>query len=946
MDTIESYAKQAARAYAAQNYREGYNSYIQATNAVLVRLAGAVSWENQDVVSKPDNSQELFRSASLYLTRAEEILKARHVVTMAPAPPPSFQPSPMPQYQSHPNPANSLPADAPSSVSTSDPLPLIPLSALTRELMSFSYRHAVAQARYVAAQRRQAEPDLSVLRRLLEDVRIQETKIQELNKLSHSVMSVPLCHWRSEELALQIAIVNADLFSKVCPRQDLVDHANSPAIRACLAFKDYLERIILHGILLAPVEQVPDASLDRAGAQALAVTIAISTADILLSVYRDLNGFCAILEALLSPEFTRLRGAWERVPQKAKEALRHLESLVMTGSGQDHMDLIADLLEQHHTGGGVLTVIPNLDPLRDEIDDINAAYVAGRRGKEVVLSDIGARAQEKVISLVERCQGVGTREGDNAATPLAAGKKPAPTQRPVGSPDDLASLGIGSLSLGHWLLTRVFWSRDDLWLQSAGSEPLAPGEESPYARARRVNELEGAGDAPGIGVGRAPAAAPTPAHGAAPADLPLQSPAFELPSSPTLAPSAPPLPSLTEPSPPAENTYPEPARDLSPEPAADPIPSSPLVIEPHPIPVEEDLRGRDEYKKRRSEEEEEEEEEEEDRSTTPTPSNILNTSRGPSLMDAREASKEAEADLLANHSTSIDEDVSVAEGDAEAVPPAPSTDSIEIPDALKSPVTTSATEALSVTTASDSTPTDLPAPFAPVAVTPTPVTPTPSAPRLSPDSPSGETLTPARTSDAGNPAEEIYDAFPAEPVADGPGAISTSSLESPMFSPASLKSIVSEPIETTSPGASSSSPAFPPNILARGTTLESPVFTPASLKSIDPDPTDPTSLSPASSSSTSPPNVLAVADNLDAPDAVDNAREDEPPASETADDGNVDDDIVDDAYLERVVAEMDGIAEARGGDAGDGGDVTNGAEADAHADYVDDLVRRLSLIRQ
>ncbi|KAJ3044132.1 hypothetical protein HDV00_003236 [Rhizophlyctis rosea] len=467
MELIESLGGTAASLYAKGQAKDAYEQHLRAANAILLSLASGVAWNGNDAVKKPDTAQHLFQLAHQHLTRAEEILNSKYVINVK-----------------QPNVGNALGSSHFNAISQPFPerIPRVPLSTLQRQLIKHSYQLTIAEQKYLAAQHSMPEPSLPVMRRLVEDLRMERSRVEDLTAKAQSVATKPIYEWEPESLALQIACLDANLFMKVRPRDDLIHHEDSENLHACLDFRRFLERITIDAILSNP------------SYAHCTVSVVVSTAYILLYAYRDLNGLAALLGALSTPHFTRLRKIWESIPPKTKDVLRHLESIFGLGSGQDHIQLVRDLLRFHYKGGGVLGVIPYLQPMVDEIKDINSAYQAGFQGAGIhggkqtaVLSDIGVRAQEEVVALVELCQGVGRRDAQvhlETTSDQSSGTKkadklsgtPSFEKATPTSPEDLGTLGDGDVSVGHWILTRVYWSQRELWAKSCELEPVKSGE--------------------------------------------------------------------------------------------------------------------------------------------------------------------------------------------------------------------------------------------------------------------------------------------------------------------------------------------------------------------------------------------------------------------------------------------------------------------------------------
>ncbi|KNC96231.1 uncharacterized protein SPPG_08385 [Spizellomyces punctatus DAOM BR117] len=474
MDIVDSLRSNAASLYTEGKFKDAYNTYLRAANAALVTLANGVTWAGEDVTAKPDTTSDLFRLTQQCLTRAEEIVKSRHLFTVRSSTAPPLSSASVAQS-----------AHSPQSIPFPERVPLIPISPLTNQHALHAYQLSVAERRYAAATSAEDQPALSTMRRLVEDVRIQRAKVQELQKLADSVATPPMISWKAEAVALQIAIIDVSLFSKIRVRDDLWHRESEIGLngRACVDFNKYLERIAIDAILSS---KPTGATHDGPTARADTIAFLVSVAHTLFYHYRDINGMCAILQALESPEIRRLRRTWDAIHAKTKEALRNLQSAIGAGTGNDHLDLVAQVLEHHYCGGGVLVAIPYLEPFIHDMQDLRNAYSAGVSGStgEAMMSDIGARALEEIFSIIELCQGVGRPDpGLGKVGRAAAGAASRSRENKAGNglPEDLSSLGTGNQGLAHWLLTRVYWSRVELWGKSGDNERFRRDEQIPDA---------------------------------------------------------------------------------------------------------------------------------------------------------------------------------------------------------------------------------------------------------------------------------------------------------------------------------------------------------------------------------------------------------------------------------------------------------------------------------
>ncbi|KAJ3118782.1 Vacuolar protein sorting-associated protein 41 [Phlyctochytrium bullatum] len=272
------------------------------------------------------------------------------------------------------------------------PLPSLPLSPLsmalqyaTRDYQQYREQYAVASATSGSNQ-----GDLSRLRRLLEDVRIAETRVKTIQAAIQNAITadwhgaptsttvlddnqahIPVSFsargwatWSAEGIARQIAATNIRLFLRLpignknltidCWDRSSADQSLEGAylsrtIKPCLDFARYLERVVLSSILTATevvqgrgspqsprrnefVAGPPSVDTLRSQAAALArsqvIQAVISVAYILVHSYRDLNGAVALLRGLLDYRIVRLKRSWEALSPNCRETFRRLEEML------------------------------------------------------------------------------------------------------------------------------------------------------------------------------------------------------------------------------------------------------------------------------------------------------------------------------------------------------------------------------------------------------------------------------------------------------------------------------------------------------------------------------------------------------------------------------------------------------------------------------------------
>ncbi|KAJ3102346.1 hypothetical protein HDU97_000627 [Phlyctochytrium planicorne] len=306
MDGVDSNLNASSAAFAKGDNRDAFNGYLKSINGILVALTSAAQWSSPQEVKSLDGTADMFRKAKEALHRAEEILRLSKVndLNLAPALT-AVAPTVLGSALSNPIASSAVmppslqlvgASSAKDFMEEAEGLPIIPLSPLSIA-MQFAVRDFKASRdQYaVASATSTSNPDtLSKLRRLLEDVRIAETRVNSLKQaMEVGITGDPFSHvsstptsiegatggaplsftsrgwtvWSSEGIARQIAATNARLFLRVpllnpamlnvdawdrCTASLSVDGAYLyGTIRPCLDFARYLERVVVGSVLSA-----------------------------------------------------------------------------------------------------------------------------------------------------------------------------------------------------------------------------------------------------------------------------------------------------------------------------------------------------------------------------------------------------------------------------------------------------------------------------------------------------------------------------------------------------------------------------------------------------------------------------------------------------------------------------------------------------------------------
>lgn len=401
---------------------------------------------------------------------------------------------------------------------------MIPISPLTKQSLLHSY--ALSQVTQKLEQAKQgssplqqqhhqqsgagspslsANRDLAHLRRLIEDVRIQRAKLDTVSIQIQSVASSTITSWDPDTIAKQLTIIDTQLFRDVAIPRDLVradrHHHNSRA-QNCIDFENYIAHSFAHLLLLewiavrqpSPATS-PAASKNHSHAPVNAIAHTIRIAYILLHVYRNFNGFRALMRALTSPEIKRMHKLWSGVPSKTKDTYRRLVAIYQDQAEQGGYKgaLIQKLDAFQDVGRDAMVAIPWMRYHQDEVKSIIQSYLTGQESSggttDIVLSAPGARKLSAVTALLLQCRSndpgnFDRQEADPRSGPVSHTKHREPVQvdglkTPLSPVWDLISLGAGDVTLHHWLLSRPFLNKQQLIDESLEIEPLFNGEELP-----------------------------------------------------------------------------------------------------------------------------------------------------------------------------------------------------------------------------------------------------------------------------------------------------------------------------------------------------------------------------------------------------------------------------------------------------------------------------------
>lgn len=401
-------------------------------------------------------------------------------------------------------------------------LPLVPLSPLTKSALAYS--DALAQAKEKLSEAKQANPPVPVgtLRRLIEDTRVERSRLDTVVRQIQSVQGATAFKWDPDTIARQIAAINCQLYSNVALERNWLcqlDVKQSNLVPV-LDFHRYLTHSFAHQLIYW-------SELLQNGASAAAVEPAVHPKDNLITHlvrvayllahgYRDFSGFAAVMRALMLPEVRRLRKLWQNCSSRTRELYKELSHIMSPADNhQAYHDLLRKKLETFHSKiqSPATIAVPWIQPHLASVRSIVTAYTAGDQDPdsvkatgEIILSAPGARKLSLLIATLELCQRNATDESADLIEELAQNSKASskrmsailkPIQleglRSSVSPLlDLGRLLPGEPVAQHWLLSRVYLTKAQLIEESTLVEPLAPGErlESDGAEEEEEQRLE------------------------------------------------------------------------------------------------------------------------------------------------------------------------------------------------------------------------------------------------------------------------------------------------------------------------------------------------------------------------------------------------------------------------------------------------------------------------
>ncbi|KAK9686896.1 hypothetical protein K7432_014986, partial [Basidiobolus ranarum] len=458
MPVFEQVLVNAAKDFATGDLKSGYGNYLKAAVTLIHQLSEEVVFEAKDRVTPlSDHVYNLFTLSHKCLQTAEEIIRSQTIIS-----PDTFLST---SFESELVVSRS---DEENAILIETTLPLIPLSPLIQ--MSIIYSNSLASSSHKLAlinHSKQSRTSES-LHRLTEDVDIHRSNLDTVNTQIQSVTDVLITMWSPDAIAKQLTIIETQLFGQVVIPDDLIpSEVTSPSVQGCLDFHRYIESSFTHQIIAGSevstsISDTPDTPDTH---RSNIIIHIIHTAYQLLHTYRNFNSFAGVVKALTNIEVLRLSKSWKLVPHKMKQMLNDL--IMLTKSKENYTEYQLWLE----------TILNQLDPgvpwMERHVHSIVHSINRNNEHDPLESMKILSRLQKIPPSSIKTQQGRKSLQNDLSL--------------------DLQHNG-NDLGLHHWLLSRVFMNRYQLWEESVEYERLRKDEIIPkFMKDGQVVEVEVSG---------------------------------------------------------------------------------------------------------------------------------------------------------------------------------------------------------------------------------------------------------------------------------------------------------------------------------------------------------------------------------------------------------------------------------------------------------------------
>lgn len=233
-------------------------------------------------------------------------------------------------------------------MATINTIPSIPLSPVAKAwLLCRTNLEQADTALSKAKSQTQPAVSVSVLRKLIEDVKVERHRYDNLGRQMQSVQTATAFQWSPDALAKQIAVIDCQLFGMVKLEKSYLcqtDLAQSHLDRL-LDFHHYLTNSFAHQLIFwsSLTKTATTNVIPQVHPKDNMISHLVQVAHSLLHTYRDFSGFVAIMKALMLPQVRRLRSLWKNCPSRIKEMYNEMVPIL---SPDQHYQAYHNVLSQ------------------------------------------------------------------------------------------------------------------------------------------------------------------------------------------------------------------------------------------------------------------------------------------------------------------------------------------------------------------------------------------------------------------------------------------------------------------------------------------------------------------------------------------------------------------------------------------------------------------------
>lgn len=350
-------------------------------------------------------------------------------------------------------------------------LPLIPLSPLINT--SSEYAKLLAETTKSLTN---DDNTPSVKNNLQKNLIKEREKLDRLTKNMHNIQTSALSDFPINEVAKEIAYINCSLFRMVSLNEKwLCNFDKQSNIVPLLDFHRYLSHSFAHQIIInceatkglkKPTSIIGDL---------------IQIAYILLNIYRDFSGCTAILSCLQMPEVQRLESMWNLCPMKLITAYKEL--VLMLSPRNDYEAYFRQLslhmsqfLNTTPTKSQMI-LVPYMNAHLSTLRSLINTHVLSTT--DVVLSSVGQEMLSSFVRVLEFCQQYSQMDpseiSEYRVSPKRQSKRNSGLRLSISLCLDLDQIR-SSPNIYHWLVSRAYLNRHQLYTESLTVEPLHVGE--------------------------------------------------------------------------------------------------------------------------------------------------------------------------------------------------------------------------------------------------------------------------------------------------------------------------------------------------------------------------------------------------------------------------------------------------------------------------------------